>query len=326
MSTSAFISYSREDSEFALRLATDLKAAGAQVWLDQLDIKPGRPWDNAIEDALTDAPQMLVILSPASSKSQNVRDEIDFALRGGKIVVPILYIDCVIPLRLGRSQRIDFRADYAGGLTHLLDHLRVTDPDPAVLQQAAEGDAQRQAAWQAREAEAQRLREITHRQQREATKSSPSSRYPIVFYPRRGKYSALFLILAVLAVYCALLALVSPTGEPLRWAFFAFAGLFGGVSLIFLTFLFPRVTFLRLDEVGFTYAAFFRKRSRQWEEIASFVPLSLASVGWILKPEYRSSGKRRTDRSPDGMLPCLYRGTSPEELAELMNDCRVDAL
>ena len=47
-----FISYSRDDSEFDLRLAQDLKAAGANVWLDQLDIKPGRPWDNAIEDAL----------------------------------------------------------------------------------------------------------------------------------------------------------------------------------------------------------------------------------------------------------------------------------
>ena len=38
--TAAFFSYSREDSEFALRLAKDLKAAGANVWLDRLDIKP----------------------------------------------------------------------------------------------------------------------------------------------------------------------------------------------------------------------------------------------------------------------------------------------
>jgi len=49
---SAFVSCSRDDSEFALRLARDLKAAGARVWLDQLDIEPGHPWDNAIEEAL----------------------------------------------------------------------------------------------------------------------------------------------------------------------------------------------------------------------------------------------------------------------------------
>jgi len=168
VSSPAFISYSREDSEFAFRLAQDLRAAGANVWLDQLDISPGRPWDNAIEDALIGAPQMLIILSPSSAKSDNVRNEISFALDQGKIIVPVLYKDCVVPLRLQRSQRIDFRADYAAGLAHLLEHLRVNEPDPAVLQRAAEGDAQRQAAWQAREVEAQRLRDLTASQEREA--------------------------------------------------------------------------------------------------------------------------------------------------------------
>jgi isopentenyl diphosphate isomerase/L-lactate dehydrogenase-like FMN-dependent dehydrogenase len=46
---SAFFSYSREDSEFALRLAADLKAAGADAWMDQLDIEAGQEWDNALE-------------------------------------------------------------------------------------------------------------------------------------------------------------------------------------------------------------------------------------------------------------------------------------
>jgi hypothetical protein len=168
VSSPAFISYSREDSEFAFRLAQDLRAAGANVWLDQLDIQPGRPWDNAIEDALMGAPQMLIVLSPSSAKSDNVRNEISFALDQGKIIVPVLYKDCVVPLRLQRSQRIDFRADYATGLAHLLEHLRVAQPDPSVLQRAAEGDAQRQAAWQAREVEAQRLRDLTASQEREA--------------------------------------------------------------------------------------------------------------------------------------------------------------
>src|SRR5262249_61910461 len=68
----AFFSYSREDSDFALRLAEDLKAAGASVWLDQLDILPGQRWDRAVEDALANCPRMLVILSPASINSTNV--------------------------------------------------------------------------------------------------------------------------------------------------------------------------------------------------------------------------------------------------------------
>ncbi|MGA1984146.1 MAG: toll/interleukin-1 receptor domain-containing protein [Acidobacteriaceae bacterium] len=168
----AFISYSREDSEFALRLAQDLKAAGAHVWLDQLDILPGRPWDNAIEQALGEAMQMLIILSPESAKSENVRDEVSYALGQGKIIIPVLYKDCVVPLRLQRTQRIDFRADYARGLNHLLEHLHVTEPDPSVLQKAAEGDAQRQAAWQAREREAQRMREVVRQQGEDAKRSA----------------------------------------------------------------------------------------------------------------------------------------------------------
>jgi TPR repeat protein len=164
---SAFVSYSREDSEFALRLAQDLKAAGANVWLDQLELMPGHPWDNAIEDALLAAPLMLVVLSPTSVKSENVRDEISYALKQGKTVIPVLYMECVIPLRLERKQHIDFRHDYAGGLAHLLKSLEVADPDPAVLEKAAADDAQRQMAWRAREAEGQRLRELAEQSERE---------------------------------------------------------------------------------------------------------------------------------------------------------------
>ena len=51
----AFFSYSREDLEFALRLAKDLKKAGANVWMDKLDIHPGQPWQRKIDEALTKA-------------------------------------------------------------------------------------------------------------------------------------------------------------------------------------------------------------------------------------------------------------------------------
>jgi len=163
----AFISYSRNDSEFALRLAQDLKTAGASVWLDQLDIQPGVPWDNAIETALSQAPLMLLVLSPDSAKSDNVRNEISFALEEGKVIIPVLYADCTVPLRLQRAQRIDFRADYSRGLSSLLTYLKVKNPDPEVLQKAAEGDAQRQVAWHAREAEAQRLRDLNGARERE---------------------------------------------------------------------------------------------------------------------------------------------------------------
>jgi uncharacterized protein YecT (DUF1311 family) len=121
----AFFSYSRHDSEFTLKLAGDLKSAGANVWLDQLDIAPGQRWDRSVEDALNRCPRMLVVLSESSVDSTNVLDEVSFALERQKTVIPILYRDCVIPFRVRRIQYIDFRTDYAHGLKELLKTLGV---------------------------------------------------------------------------------------------------------------------------------------------------------------------------------------------------------
>jgi TIR domain len=93
----AFFSYAREDADFALRLAEDLKAAGALVWLDQLDIQPGQRWDQAVEEALTQCVRMLVVLTPAAVSSTNVMDEVSFALEERKTIIPIIHRDCVIP-------------------------------------------------------------------------------------------------------------------------------------------------------------------------------------------------------------------------------------
>ena len=120
-----FVSYSRDDSDFALRLAEDLKSAGATVWLDQLDIKPGERWARSVQDALTASPRILVILSPSSVDSTNVDDEISFALEEHKTVIPVLYRECKIPFRLRPYQHVDFRTDYARGLRILLSNLAV---------------------------------------------------------------------------------------------------------------------------------------------------------------------------------------------------------
>src|SRR5689334_2591696 len=96
----AFFSYSRADGEFVLKLAKDLRAAGASVWLDQLDIKAGQHWDRAVENALSRCPALLVILSPSSVDSPNVMDEVGFAIDEKKPVIPVLHKDCKIPLRL----------------------------------------------------------------------------------------------------------------------------------------------------------------------------------------------------------------------------------
>jgi hypothetical protein len=115
------LSYAREDSQFALQLAKGLRASGESIWLDQLDIAPGERWDKSVEEALASCGRVLVILSPISVASTSVVDEVPYALDERKTLIPILYRDCPIPLRLRRLQYVDFRANYPGGMQNLLD-------------------------------------------------------------------------------------------------------------------------------------------------------------------------------------------------------------
>jgi len=156
----AFFSYSRLDAEFALRLAKDLRNGGAAVWIDQLDISPGDHWDIAIQKGVGSSSSLLVVLSPHAVESENVMDEVSYAIEEKKLVIPVLYRTCDIPLRLRRVQYIDVRTDYEAGLQRILTLLHA-------YQQAATGPgtqeprattaqwetAQARAAAQARERE-----------------------------------------------------------------------------------------------------------------------------------------------------------------------------
>ena len=126
-SSSTFLSYSRDDSGFVLKLARDLKAAGAVIWMDQLDIAPGKRWDGAIQDALASCSRLLLVLSPSSVGSTNVLDEVNFALENQKTVIPVLYLDSEVPFRLRRLQYVDLKSDYDRGLQELLRTLQASE-------------------------------------------------------------------------------------------------------------------------------------------------------------------------------------------------------
>lgn len=103
-----FISYSRINSDFTVRLAKDLRNAGYDIWLDQLDIPTGARWDDEIERALEACTTFLIVLSPGSIQSQNVKDEIGYAIDTGKQILPVVLENCKVPFRLRRFQYVDF--------------------------------------------------------------------------------------------------------------------------------------------------------------------------------------------------------------------------
>jgi formylglycine-generating enzyme required for sulfatase activity len=103
-----FLSYSRANKDFAVKLAKELKTEGFSVWLDQLDIPPGSRWDAEVEKALTESEIFMVIMTQASTQSDNVLDEIGYAIDNGKRFLPVLLEKCTVPLRLRRFQYVDF--------------------------------------------------------------------------------------------------------------------------------------------------------------------------------------------------------------------------
>jgi hypothetical protein len=122
-----FLSYSRSDSDFAVKLCADLRQKRVKVWRDADDIPAGASWDAEIQKALNKCSHLLLIASPKSVESPNVADEIGFALNKGKAVIPLIKEECELPLRVHRAQWVDFRGDYQEALDKLLLQLGLKD-------------------------------------------------------------------------------------------------------------------------------------------------------------------------------------------------------
>jgi hypothetical protein len=128
MADRVFICYSRKDKDFVLELAANLENRGVPIWLDQWDILPGDDWDLTIEKALNDCTRLLLVISPSSVDSEEVRSEWRSALDKGKIIVPILHKPCKIPYRLNSIQYIDFTScspDNKESIEQILNTLRM---------------------------------------------------------------------------------------------------------------------------------------------------------------------------------------------------------
>lgn len=127
-----FFSYSRADgSDFALKLAIDLKKAGYNVWIDQQDIRAGTDWDVEVEKALETCDCLLFIETEKSVSSNNVLDEVYYALGQNKKVIPLIVRDSKTPFRLQRIQHIDFEKNYEDGLNQLVSELKANPDDTA---------------------------------------------------------------------------------------------------------------------------------------------------------------------------------------------------
>jgi hypothetical protein len=128
MAAEVFISYSRRDEEFVLRLVNDLEDRQAFAWIDRADIVPGDQWRKSIEDGIRACSAFVLVISPDSLRSSNVAEELTFALENGKPILPLVYrrarVSAELEARLRTYQYLDFtRGGYAQNLLDLVEAL-----------------------------------------------------------------------------------------------------------------------------------------------------------------------------------------------------------
>ena len=117
-----FISYAREDKQWAQFVYRRLKDANYRPWIDTEDILPGAQWDAAIREALREADFLVFCLSSNSVKKRGyVQREIRIAcdlwqekLDDDIYILPIRFDDCELPDALRRFQWVDLRPPYKG--------------------------------------------------------------------------------------------------------------------------------------------------------------------------------------------------------------------
>ena len=125
---SIVISYSHEDSDFVDELGANLFKNRVPVWIDRWELKVGDSLIKRVQEAITQADALIVILSKTSVDSEWCKQELTAGLvteleSKSVFVLPVIVEDCEIPLFLKDKLYADFRKDKDKALNLLLESI-----------------------------------------------------------------------------------------------------------------------------------------------------------------------------------------------------------
>lgn len=83
-----FVSHVSEDRSPAAELVAELEQRGVQCWIAPRNVRPGKPYDDEIAEAIDDCVAMLLIFSEHCNESEYIRREITVAGEARKLVIP----------------------------------------------------------------------------------------------------------------------------------------------------------------------------------------------------------------------------------------------
>jgi hypothetical protein len=84
-----FITFSRDDLEFAEQLDAALDACGFKCLIDRQGISGGEDWKRRLGDLISWADAVVFVLSPSSARSEILAWEVEEAAQFGKRIVPV---------------------------------------------------------------------------------------------------------------------------------------------------------------------------------------------------------------------------------------------
>ena len=143
-----FISHSSADKKFVQRLATDLRIReGIDAWFDQWEINPGDRIPERLEEGLSEAEVLTLVLSPDSVNSEWVEYERQAWLAiqieeekrakeesrpSARRLIPVLYQDCQKPVFLQPIHHVKITdQEYESGFKQLVNAImRVSEKPP----------------------------------------------------------------------------------------------------------------------------------------------------------------------------------------------------
>jgi len=83
-----FVSHVSEDRAAALQIVEELERRGLRCWIAPRDVRPGRPFDDEIANAIEASQAMLLIFSEHCNDSEYIRREVTVAGESHKVIIP----------------------------------------------------------------------------------------------------------------------------------------------------------------------------------------------------------------------------------------------
>lgn len=158
-----FISYSHHDKDLVDRIVAGLKEDGHDIWMDSLRLKPGDNISAKVEEGLSQAEALIVVISENSFRSQWVQQEfaaiaLQQISKRERRIIPVKLDQSAVPSYLADRVYLDLSKDFEQGLRKLREDLRASTPESIAAPERSS-----QSSKESRVAQVAKLREALRR-------------------------------------------------------------------------------------------------------------------------------------------------------------------